>query len=35
MLVEAGANVNEDVEDWNYDVRENIAAPLLALQMAV
>lgn len=35
MLVEAGANVNEDVEDWNYDVRENRAAPLPALHMAV
>lgn len=35
ILVEAGANVNEDVEDWMVDIRENRRAPLPALHMAV
>ncbi|KAF1839131.1 hypothetical protein BDW02DRAFT_564114 [Decorospora gaudefroyi] len=35
MLVEAGADVNEDVTDWQMDVREHRAAPLSALHMAV
>lgn len=35
MLVEAGANVNEDVEDWTFDIRENRRAPLPALYMAM
>jgi hypothetical protein len=35
MLVEAGADVNEDVTDWQMDIREPRAAPLPALQVAV
>ncbi|PVH91995.1 hypothetical protein DM02DRAFT_544632 [Periconia macrospinosa] len=35
MLVEAGADINENVSDWNEDVREPRAAPLRALEMAV
>jgi hypothetical protein len=34
MLVEAGADVDEYVEDWQMDERERRAAPLSALQMA-
>jgi hypothetical protein len=34
MLVEAGADVDEYVEDWQMDERERRAAPLRALQMA-
>jgi hypothetical protein len=35
MLVEAGADVNEDVRDWQMDIREYRAAPLSALHEAV
>ena len=35
MLVEAGADVNEEVTDWHYDVREYRQAPLPALHQAV
>jgi hypothetical protein len=35
MLVEAGADVNEDVTDWQTDIREHRAAPLSALHEAV
>jgi hypothetical protein len=35
MLVEAGADVNEHVTDWQMDVRERRAAPLEALLEAV
>ncbi|KAI4641044.1 hypothetical protein J4E93_007922 [Alternaria ventricosa] len=35
MLLEAGADVNEDVTDWNTDIREHRAAPLRALAMAM
>ncbi|KAF2031432.1 hypothetical protein EK21DRAFT_32017, partial [Setomelanomma holmii] len=34
-LVEAGADVNEFVTDWQMDIREHRAAPLSALHMAV
>jgi hypothetical protein len=35
MFVEAGADVNEDVADWQMDIREHRAAPLPALKEAV
>jgi hypothetical protein len=35
MLVEAGADVNEEVTDWQMDIREHRAAPLPALDTAV
>jgi hypothetical protein len=35
MLVEAGADVNEFVTDWQMDIREYRAAPLSALHEAV
>jgi len=35
MLLEAGADVNEDVTDWNTDIREHRAAPLRALATAM
>jgi hypothetical protein len=35
MLVEAGADVNEDVADWQWDIREHRAAPSPALNEAV
>lgn len=35
MLVEAGADVNERVTDWQRDIREGRAAPLSALHKAV
>jgi hypothetical protein len=34
MLLDAGADINEDVTDWR-DYRENRAAPLSALHEAV
>jgi len=35
MLLEAGADVNEDVADWNTDIREHRGAPLPALKEAI
>ncbi|KAI4950666.1 hypothetical protein J4E91_004551 [Alternaria rosae] len=35
ILLEAGADVNEDVTDWNTDIREHRAAPLPALATAM
>jgi hypothetical protein len=35
MLVEAGADVNEEVTDWHVDYREGGKGPLPALHMAV
>lgn len=35
LLVEAGADVNERVTDWQTDIRENRAAPLPAMHEAV
>lgn len=34
MLVEAGANIDELVTDWQMDIREHRAAPILAIQEA-
>lgn len=35
MLIEAGADVNENVEDWQLDIREHRRAPLPALKEAM
>jgi hypothetical protein len=35
MMVEAGADVNERVEDWQTDIREHPLGPLPALQTAL
>jgi ankyrin repeat protein len=35
MLVEAGADINELVTDWQTDIREHRAAPLSALHEAM
>ncbi|OAK98888.1 hypothetical protein IQ06DRAFT_327377 [Phaeosphaeriaceae sp. SRC1lsM3a] len=35
LLVEAGADVNEDVDDWGFDVREHRRTSLPALHMVV
>jgi hypothetical protein len=35
MLLEAGADIDEEVNDWKMDIREQRAAPLPALKEAI